>query len=109
MSKKESLGKKIWKSRKQILEGIKNQVFKSDAVEDIAKERKKICKSCDEYDQEGISCAIPGTAPCCGDCGCSLSIKTRSLSSDCPQQHWTAVLTEEQDDAHDNLNPEQDD
>ena len=26
----------------------------------------------------------PGTQPCCGECGCSLALKTRALSSDCP-------------------------
>jgi hypothetical protein len=45
---------------------------------------------------------IPGTQPCCneklGGCGCSLSLKTRALSSDCPKGYWKAELTQEEED-----------
>ena len=52
---------------------------------------------------------MPGTQPCCGECGCSLALKTRSLSSECAEGHWTSVLTDEEDINHEELNPEQDD
>ena len=90
----------IWKNRKQIAEGIKNNVFKQDHIEALAKERDDICRACDQYDVEGTHCEVPGTNPCCGICGCSLAIKTRALASSCPAKpsKWNAVVTEEQED-----------
>jgi hypothetical protein len=32
-----------------------------------------------------------------------LAFKTRSLSSDCPLNKWKAIITEEEEDALDNL------
>jgi hypothetical protein len=92
----------IWKSKGQILEGITNSIFKKEDVEEIAKERMNICLFCDLYTETDTGCMIPGTAPCCnqdlGGCGCSLSLKTRSLSSECPNDYWKAELTEEEED-----------
>tara|TARA_R100000734_G_scaffold12121_1_gene8972 strand:- start:1409 stop:1699 length:291 start_codon:yes stop_codon:yes gene_type:complete len=87
--------KEIWKNRKKILEGIKNAVLRDEFVEAIAKERWAICKLCES---NGDKCAVPGTQPCCGECGCSLGFKLRSLSSDCPLDKWKAVMTQEQED-----------
>lgn len=86
---------KIWKSRNQIVEGIKNNIFKKEDVEVIAQERLNICKNCDYIDLEGSKCFVPGTQPCCGECGCKLSFKIRSLSSSCPltEPKWKAVLS----------------
>jgi len=93
---------KIWKSKGQILEGIKNSVFKKEDVEAVAERRLSICKKCKLYDEEGEGCFVPGTQPCCnekkGGCGCSLSLKTRALSSDCPLDKWKAEMTEEEED-----------
>jgi hypothetical protein len=89
---------RIWKNKGNILEGIKNNIFKTEHVEQIAEERLSICKSCDEIDKEGKSCIVPGTAPCCGLCGCALSIKIRSLSAECDLKNWTAELSEEEED-----------
>ena len=100
--------KKIFEARNEILEGIKNNVFKSEAVEVIARERDKICQQCELYDTKGDHCMIPGTQPCCSSCGCKLSLKQRSLSSDCPEGYWEPVLTEEEDINHEILNPEED-
>jgi len=105
---KETVGKKIWDNRKQILEGIKNRVFQSEPIEKISAIRMEICNKCDEFDPEGVSCSVPGTAPCCGNCGCSLAFKTRSLSSHCPMSLWDKVLTEEEDVEHEILNPNPD-
>ena len=100
-----SLGKnliKIWKNKGQILEGITNSIFKREDVEEIAQHRMEICNQCDLLDEQGDGCTMPGTAPCCnekkGGCGCSLSLKTRALSSDCPLGKWEAILTEEEED-----------
>ena len=93
---------KIWKNKGQILEGITNSIFKKEDVEEIAQHRMQICNNCDLLDEEGEGCIIPGTQPCCnekkGGCGCSLSLKTRALSSECPLGKWKAELTEEEED-----------
>ena len=85
--------KKIWKDRNKILEGITNTIIRDEFVEDVAKHRMEVCDAC-EY--KGDKCLVPGTGPCCNDCGCSLSFKTRSLSSDCPKDKWKALVSEEE-------------
>lgn len=60
-----------------------------------------ICQACPLIDLKGDKCMVPGTAPCCSECGCKLSFKTRSLSSECPHPEgmkWEAVLTTEEED-----------
>lgn len=93
---------KIWKTKGQILEGITNSIFKRADVEAVAEYRMFVCKNCKLYDETGEGCLVPGTAPCCnenkGGCGCSLSLKTRALSSECPLKKWKAELTEEEED-----------
>jgi hypothetical protein len=93
---------KIWKTKGQILEGLTNSIFKKEDVEEIAQERMNVCRSCSLYDGKGTGCMVGGTAPCCnkdkGGCGCSLSLKTRALSSDCPLGKWKAELTQEEED-----------
>ena len=95
---------RIWKSRGQIIEGVTNSIFKSEDVEAIAEERLAICKACPSelYDEQGLGCIVGLTAPCCnelkGGCGCSLKLKTRSLSSECPKGYWKAELSEQEED-----------
>ena len=89
---------KIWENRKQIMEGVKNSIIRDAFVEKVAEERRKICDDCIRKDDEGKSCVVPGTQPCCNLCGCSLSFKIRSLSSDCPDLRWHAVISEEDED-----------
>ena len=101
MSLKENIIK-IWKSKGQILEGITNSIFKKEDVEEIAEQRMGICFSCKLYTNDDKGCMVPGTSPCCdereGGCGCSLSLKTRALSSECPLGKWKAILTEEEEE-----------
>ena len=75
----------------QIMEGIKNKVFKDEDVEEIAKERWLKCATCEHLDEIGNQCAIKATKPCCGKCGCSLGLKLRALSSGCPVGKWKHV------------------
>lgn len=93
---------KIWKTKGQILEGITNSIFKREDVEAVAEYRMFVCKNCKLYDETGEGCMVPSTQPCCnellGGCGCSLSLKTRALSSSCPLKKWKAELTEEEED-----------
>ena len=87
---------KLWKEKGKILEGIKNKIFKNTDVEHIAAERMSICEACPDLDKEGSKCMVPGTGPCCGLCGCSMSLKTRALSAGCDAGKWEAVLTEDE-------------
>lgn len=91
---------RIWKNRNQITEGIRNRVFKTEHVELIAAERMRICTGCRLYTTTS-GCAVPGTQPCCnedlGGCGCSLALKTRSLSSACPKGYWKEELSESEE------------
>jgi|FLMP01.1.fsa_nt_emb hypothetical protein len=84
------------KNMGQIYEGVKNNVFKTDYIEEIASHRWQACQKCPNMDPEGKSCAAPGTQPCCSACGCSLAFKTRSLSASCPltgdAKKWDAVM-----------------
>jgi len=89
---------KIWENKVQILEGITNNIFKKENVEIIAKHRNDICLDCDSLDTIGTDCAVPGTQPCCRECGCSKAIKIRSLSAECPLGKWEAIITQEQED-----------
>jgi hypothetical protein len=92
--------KTIWKERHKIVEGIKNSIIRDQFVEEVAAMRYAIC---DECPSKGKKCAVKGTAPCCNECGCSLGFKTRSLASDCPLGKWEALISEEEEDALDNL------
>jgi hypothetical protein len=96
---------RVWKAKGQILEGITNSIFKREDVEQIAQQRMQVCMNCALLDMQGDGCMVPGTQPCCnqdkGGCGCSLSFKTRSLSSCCPHPEgpkWDAEMTQEEED-----------
>jgi hypothetical protein len=95
--------KKIWKNRKEIYEGIKNSIIRDDFVEEVSAKRMAICIECPEIDREGSKCEVPGTQPCCGNCGCSLAFKTRALSTECPLGEWRALMSEKEEDVLDNL------
>jgi hypothetical protein len=81
-------------------------LIKNEDVEKVYEARMEICRGCGLYDESGSGCALPGSQPCCNKdkselvdgketkgCGCSLSLKGRSLSSWCPLNKWSAVLT----------------
>lgn len=86
-----------FKNASKILEGIRNKTFKKEHVEAEAAIRFEICKKCSFLDLKGDKCMVPGTQPCCESCGCSLGLKTRSLSSECPQGKWRALLTDKEE------------
>jgi hypothetical protein len=88
----------LWNNKALILEGIKNYMFSTDTIEQIAQERYTICQACPNFDVTGSDCLAPGTQPCCASCGCSLKFKTRSLSSECPVLKWPALLSQEEED-----------
>lgn len=96
----------FWKNRDKIISGIWNTWFPNSYVENIAKERAKICESdiCNMYDKDGSGeeCYVQGSA-CCMSCGCKLSWKQRSLSSSCGLEGtgreplWKAVMSEDEE------------
>jgi hypothetical protein len=88
----------IWKNKGQIIEGIKNTVFKKEHIEEVFQSRMAECEECPELDIKGSKCAAAGTQPCCGSCGCSLRFKLRSMSSSCPRGNWDAILTQDEED-----------
>lgn len=102
---------KIFENRRQIWEGLRNKLIKNEDVEQVYEARMEICRGCRLYDTTGDGCAMPGTAPCCnqnlsdiiGDkelkgCGCSLSLKGRSLASSCPLGKWSAIMSEKDEE-----------
>ena len=67
-------------------------------IETIYIERLSVCKNCELYTLDDKGCYIPGSTPCCnltkGGCGCSLSLKLRSLEDECPHPNgpkWNEI------------------
>lgn len=54
--------------------------------DDKYKQRINICMSCENVDNEGKSCVIEGSQPCCSICGCSIKIK--AIYDKCPINKW---------------------
>lgn len=89
--------KQVWSNRRLILEGLRYRIFKNDLVEEVYLERREVCSTCPFKTYKEKECMVPGTAPCCARCGCSLNLKLRSLSSECPVGKWGPHFTEEQE------------
>ena len=95
---------KLWRNRKQIFEGLRNSVFRKESVEAIASDRMEICNTCPHIDKKGSKCEVPLTGPCCGLCGCSLKLKTRSLAAACDDARWGVLLDgDEQQKVYDEI------
>lgn len=92
--------KTIWINKKLILEGLRYRIFKTKLSERVYEKRSAICATCPNRTMDDHKCFVPGTQPCCSLCGCSLSLKLRSLSSECPAGKWKPVMTEEQEDKY---------
>lgn len=68
---------------REILEGVYNKMIRSEDVEIIANERMKQCDTCEFKVEKPIKK--------CGKCGCVLSLKTRSIKSNCPIGKWKEI------------------
>ena len=90
--------KQIWNNKAAIAEGIKNKIFKKEDIEEVFNERMDICNVCPALNTDGSLCAVKGSQPCCGSCGCSLGFKLRALSAECPQGKWGPVLSQDEED-----------
>jgi|TARA_R110002153_G_scaffold99359_3_gene234964 hypothetical protein len=86
--------KKIWINRKLIWEGFLNNTWRKPKIESEATKRYIICRQCKSFDPIGTKCELKGTNPCCGECGCSLRLKLRSMESECPLGKWHAKTKE---------------
>lgn len=80
--------KRIWTNKREILKGLLNLTFKRSKIESVFNKRYSICRNCPLLDLSGDECEVPGTEPCCGECGCSLKLKLRSMESECPINKW---------------------
>lgn len=54
-----------------------------------------VCNSCEHIDREGSKCVVPGSAPCCSLCGCTLYLATASLSFECKAKKFPTILSME--------------
>jgi hypothetical protein len=76
---------------------LKNNLIKQDHIEALYEERKEICDGCPFMKEKGsLLCTMPGTQPCCPECGCSLAVKLRSPDAACPKNFWGPVMTNQE-------------
>lgn len=71
---------KTWIEKlEEIQDGWKNWIWKSPEVEKVALKRAAICAKCNS-----------NTGRTCGECGCALFAKTRSMkeTNKCPLNKW---------------------
>ena len=82
---------------KEVLEGWGNHLFPKEqlkeAIDEVSKERLKICLSCDQNTTFGKM----NLFSTCKSCGCNLIPKSKCLSCSCPLQKWIAVASEKED------------
>lgn len=80
---------------KEILEGWGNHIFPKeelkDAINEVSKNRLKICLSCENNSTFGKV----NMFSTCKACGCNLIPKSKCLSCECPIQKWLAVSDED--------------
>jgi hypothetical protein len=62
----------------EIITGWKNYVFPNKEVEELAKERIKICLNCSKLTDRNF----------CSICHCYMPAKVRSYRSSCPIKKW---------------------
>lgn len=87
----------VFKNRRLIWDGLRNNIIKQEHIEALYAERNDICAKCPFFQEKGpFHCSVPGTDPCCPECGCSLAIKLRSPNAECPKGLWKAVMTDQE-------------
>lgn len=79
----------------QIYEGWRNKLVPPTEmkalIHDVSQERLAICAKCPFHSKYHSTPLRPDNH--CTDCGCNLEAKTACLSCSCPQNKWTAVMT----------------
>jgi hypothetical protein len=92
----------------QVYEGWRNKLVPpkemKKLIRDVSKERITICNSCPFHSKNHKTPLRPDHH--CVDCGCNLEAKTACLSCSCPQNKWTAVIAnpEEEDQLKKDIN-----
>lgn len=84
----------------QIYEGWRNKLVPPADMKDViaatSKERLSICDECPFHSKNHSTPLRPDAH--CTDCGCNLEAKSACLSCGCPQNKWTAVVNEQQEE-----------
>ena len=79
----------------QIYEGWRNKLVPPTEmkalIHDVSQERLSICNTCPLHSKFHKTPLRLDNH--CTDCGCNLEAKTACLSCSCPQNKWTAVMT----------------
>ena len=85
----------------QIYEGWRNKLVPptemKTLIHDVSEERLSICSKCPLHSKFHKTPLRPDNH--CTGCGCNLEAKTACLSCSCPENKWTAVM----------VNPEEED
>jgi len=85
----------------QIYEGWRNKLVPKKEmkklIQNVSKERLSICNECPFHSKNHKTPLRLDNH--CTDCGCNLEAKTACLSCSCPQDEWTSVIAnpEEED------------
>jgi hypothetical protein len=78
----------------QIYEGWRNKLVPQKEmkklIRSVSKERISVCNECSFHSKFHKTLLRPDNH--CTDCGCNLEAKSACLSCACPQNKWTAVI-----------------
>lgn len=84
----------------QIYEGWRNKLVPpadmKNTIQQVSQERLSICDKCPFHSKFHKTPLRPDAH--CTDCGCNLEAKTACLSCSCPQDKWTAVVDDKQEE-----------
>lgn len=84
----------------QIYEGWRNKLVPpadmKNTIQQVSQERLSICDKCSFHSKFHKTPLRPDAH--CTDCGCNLEAKTACLSCSCPQDKWTAVVDDKQEE-----------
>lgn len=72
---------------KMVMANIRRWLGK-ESTHTLAEQRLITCMHCPHLDRNGDKCLIPDNKPCCGICGCALSLKIYGGKEDCPLGKW---------------------
>lgn len=85
----------------EIYDGWKNLLIPDEEIkphiEEVASARIKICGTCEFDSKQATTLSVIDRIRFdrhCTKCGCTLSAKTRSLTSSCPLGKWVAEVKE---------------
>jgi hypothetical protein len=84
---------------KEIIEGWKNFAFPTPRIEAMAMERAGVCSICEHAKKMKHTRFLKESLQFeniemlkCDQCGCPLSAKTRSVTSQCPKNKWKPIM-----------------